>query len=330
MPLASVSWPILERIPIVGDLAISPHGLGIAFGFVFGAVLMIRRSRLRGLGHEPVPDLTVAVQELLTRAAIGAIVGSRLFYVLTHIDQYAQDPLAILEVWEGGLTFLGGLAGAIIAAYPVMRRRGYRPAQVLDSSAPGVALGLVFGRLGDLIIGDHIGDPAPGFPLAWRCTGNLWDAATNSFAFSDPIPPEAYSAVGAAPTQGCFDVAMHQTALYDFISAGLLLVLILFLERRPRWDGFFVATYVYWYGSFRFLVDFLREDRRWFGLTPSQYVVLAAMVAVTVFIRWKRPWEAAPWAWDPPDFATPWRQERQEPAEQAVAAGGQEDPDRGE
>ncbi len=303
--LAELRWPILERIPIWGDAAISPHGIGTAAGFLLGAVLMIRRAELRGLGHVYVEDVSQAVQDLLFRAGIGAIIGARFFFVLTHLDVYLEDPARILMVWEGGLTFLGGLAGAILAVIPAARSRGYRPVQLLDSAAVGIALGLAVGRIGDLVIGDHIGEPT-GSPLGWRCTGNFWDASTNSLRLADPLPPEPAAALGSQ-TQGCFDVAVHQTALYDLAHLVPLVVLLLLLERRPRWDGFFLAVFVYWYGVMRFAMDFFREDRRLLGLTGSQYALVAAMVGITVFLVWYAPWRRRPWAWDPPDFDHPWR-----------------------
>ncbi|HEX9888874.1 MAG TPA: prolipoprotein diacylglyceryl transferase family protein [Nitriliruptorales bacterium] len=319
--LASVSFPILERIPLapegfplIGGLAISPHGIGIAVGFVVGAVLFIRRAQKRGVAHHYVPSISENLQTLLIRAAIGAIIGARLFFVVTHVDTYltsVEGFLRILAVWEGGLTFLGGLTGAILLALPEMRKRGYSPLMLLDSAAPGIAAGLVLGRTGDLIIGDHIGLPAGDFPLGWSCTANYWDRAGNWFA---RIVPERYpldavtSGAIEPPTQGCFDIALHQTALYDFLSAGSLLLLMLLLERRRRFDGFFVVLYVYWYGLFRFLTDFARQDRTWSGLTGSQWAILAAAVAVTTFLITRAPWKRGPYAWDPPHFDHPWKQ----------------------
>lgn len=303
--LAAIAFPVLERIPVVGDLAISPHGIGVAAGFLVGASIMLRRAELRGIAHHHVPDISEQVQRLLVRAAIGALIGMRLFFVLTHLDRYVDDPLRILAVWEGGLTLLGGAAGAILVAVPEIVRRDYRLIQLLDSAAPGVAAGLAVGRLGDLMIGDHIGTAAPDWPLAWRCTGNYWVEATNSFGY---VPPQPYP-FGAAepPVAGCFDVAVHQTALYDAASAAVLFGVLLLLERRPRWDGFFISVVAVWYGSVRFLTDFVREDRQWFGLTGTQWSVLGMVVLVAAYILWRRPWHERPWAWSPPDFDLPWR-----------------------
>lgn len=302
--LGALSFPILERIPIVGDVALSPHGIGIAAGFLVGALVMMRRAEQRGLGHLYVPDIRVTVQDLLVRGAIGAIIGARLFFVLTHLDLYADDPLAALRIWEGGLTLLGGVAGGVLLALPMVVRRGLRARQLMDSAVPGLAVGIVVGRLGDLVIGDHIGPPTD-FVLGWRCTGNYWERATNSFGY---VPPHPYPE-GAAqlPTAGCFDTVVHQTALYDFASAGVVLLLLLVLERRPRWDGFFLAAFVYGYGALRFVSDFAREDRQLLGLTGSQYTVLAAMVALSLYLWWRKPWCEASWAWDL-EFDHPWLQ----------------------
>lgn len=317
--LSTIRFPILERIPlapegfpIIGGAAISPHGIGIAVGFLVGAMLLMKRVEKRGIAFHYVEDIPEAVQTLLIRAAIGAIIGARLFYVLTHLDVYFasfSDFLRIFAVWEGGLTFLGGLTGAILLALPEMIKRGYSPQLLLDSAAPGVAAGLVLGRTGDLVIGDHIGLPAGDFPLGWRCTANYWERAEGWYGrvAPDTYPLDAVTS-GAIepPTQGCYDIALHQTAMYDFLSAGTLLLLILWLERRPRFNGFFIAVWVYWYGLFRFLTDFTRQDRTWFGLTGSQWAVLGAALAMTAFLITRKPWENRPWAWNPPAFDAPW------------------------
>ncbi len=303
MFLAELAWPIISRIPLGGDLAISPHGIGIAAGFALGAWMMIRRAELRGLSHTHIPDISEAVQALLGRVAIGAILGARLFYVLTHLDEFSSEPLRIFAAWEGGLTFLGGVAGAIMYAMPWAIKQGWRPRQVLDSAMPGLAAGLVVGRIGDLMIGDHIGQPTDFF-LGWRCTGDvnsvssLWGADPGSY-------DAAVARLGTNPTLGCFDTAVHQTALYDFGAALFVLLLLLWLERRPRFDGFFAAMWVYGYGVVRFTGDFARQDRRFLELTGSQWALLGASLLVTAWLVRTKPWEDRPWAWDL-EFDHPW------------------------
>lgn len=296
---AILTWPILERIPLGGSLAISPHGIGIAVGFLVGAWMMLRRAQKRGLARRYVPDMSEVVQQLLGKAAIGAIVGARLFYVLNNLSEFAGDPLSVLYVWEGGLTFLGGVVGAVLYALPWARKQGFDPVLVMDSAMPGIAAGLILGRLGDLMIGDHIGAPTD-FPLGWRCAGDFWTGGNaggpNGFGWVEPAPYPF--GAESLPTIGCFDTAVHQTALYDFGAALFVLLLILWLERRPRFDGFFIAAWIYGYGFVRFLGDFARQDARRFGLTGSQWAMLLAATAVTAWLVRRRPWERRPWAWD--------------------------------
>lgn len=269
-----------------GEAAISPHGIGIAVGFVLAAVLFARIGERRGLRADDVDvDPSEVASEVVVRAAIGAVVVGRLAFVLTHLDRYTAslaDAVSILAVYDGGLSFLGGVTGAILVCVPWIRRQGLSTPHMLDAAAPAVALGLVCGRLGDLVIGDHVGGPAGDFPLGWRCTANLYEAGSNAFG---RLPPDPYP-IGAAeaPTQGCFDVALHQTALYDGLAALVVLVVLLVLARRPLFPGALAAGWVLVYAPLRGLGDVLREDRRFLGLTGSQWTLLLTAVAVSVWL----------------------------------------------
>ena len=276
----ALSWPILERIPLFGDVAISPHGIGIAAGFLLGGWMMVRRARRTGLGAE-VEDVADAISRLLTWVGVGAVVGARGFYVLNHLEDFADAPLTALMVWHGGLTLLGGIVGGTIAGLLFVRREGWRAGLVLDAAAPGLAAGIMVGRFGDLAIGDHIGAPAPDFPLAWRCGGNWWQQASNSLGY---VPPQPHPA-GAAPVQGCFDVPVLQTALLDVVAAAATLLVVLAVARwvQRRHVGVLAATFVVAYGSGRLVFDVFREDVRHGWLTASQWT---ALVAVVLALGW--------------------------------------------
>jgi phosphatidylglycerol---prolipoprotein diacylglyceryl transferase len=293
--VAALAWPILERIHVLGRFAISPHGISIAAGFLLGAQLMQRRAQRRGVARRPVEDIPNIVQSLATWAALGAIIGARFFYVATRLELY-PNPLDWFKIWEGGLSLLGGMAGAILAGIPYAVRRKLSIRLLLDSVAPGVALGIFVGRIGDLVIGEHLGGRTTFF-LGWRCV-----AAYRYVAGS-------YRAVPPAPwleprVQGCYDAVVHQTALYDFLAAGIVLVALLLLERRAHFDGFFAAMFVLLYGGGRFISDFARAaDLRLVGpLTGSQVTVLVVMAAVGLWILRAKPYRHRPYAWSPPDF----------------------------
>src|SRR5438270_1629632 len=264
--LGAVSYHPIVHVHI-GPLSISPHGVGIAVGFVLGARLMRPEASRKGIRDEQ-------VYAVLTRAAIGAIIGARLAYVINHLGDY-QSIGEALKIWHGGISLLGGFAGAILLALPKMRAERMSFWKTMDAAAPGMALGVIVGRIGDLIVADHLGKTTS-FVLGYRC------------------PP--LSVATASPCNGTGQqtgnipgAVVHQTALYDFVSSILLLAFLLWLRRRrQRYDGFLIFVFAVWYGAMRIVEDFLREDVRHFGLTGSQWssiVVAAVCFGALSFLR---------------------------------------------
>ena len=252
--LGAISYDPLVRIHI-GPLSISPHGLFIAIGFMVGAWFMLPQSRKRGIPDEE-------VYPLFTLAAIGALIGARVAYVLNHIGDYWDSPLEIFLVWEGGISLLGGFFGAVIAAVPRMRRRGLSFWKVMDSAAPGMALGVVVGRTGDIIIADHLGKVTDFF-LGYRCPPLSVETG------SPCAPTDLLSRTPGA--------VVHQTALYDQILALVLLLVLVRLRRKVHYDGFLILVFALGYGMARIVEDFLREDTRRLGLTASQWTAIATV-----------------------------------------------------
>ena len=272
--LAYISYHPLVHVKI-GPLSISPHGVGIAVGFLLGARLMVPAAEKRGISAEE-------VYSLLTRAAIGAIIGARLAYVINHAGDY-NNVLDVFRVWQGGISLIGGFFGAIIAALPDMRKRRLSFWKVMDAAAPGMALGVIVGRIGDLIVGDHLGK-STSFFLGYKC------------------PPSTVQT--ASP---CIGRVVHQTALYDFILTILLLVLLLWIRRVRRWDGFLILLFATYYGVGRVIEDFLREDVRHYGMTGSQWSSLVVVLLSAFWLVFKRRtpnwgrWDDAPTMAAPPD-----------------------------
>ena len=162
--IASVGWPVLDRFRIGDTIEISPHGLGIAIGFLVGSWLLMRLAGQRGI-----PE-TLA-NSIVFWSVIGSLIGARVAYVIAHVSDFAS-PLDWLKIWEGGISLLGGIAGATIANAVNIKRQEYRFRffQVADTIAPCLALGIAVGRIGDLIIGDHLGKPTS-WLLAWTYEG---------------------------------------------------------------------------------------------------------------------------------------------------------------
>ena len=99
------------------------------------------------------------------------MVGARVAYVIAHVSEF-ESPLEWVQIWKGGISLLGGIAGATIANAVNIKRRTYRFRffQIADAIVPGLALGISVGRIGDLIIGDHLGKPTS-WLLAWTYEG---------------------------------------------------------------------------------------------------------------------------------------------------------------
>jgi phosphatidylglycerol---prolipoprotein diacylglyceryl transferase len=294
--MASVGWPVLDRFRFGESFAISPHGLFIAIGFMIGASLLARLATRRGIREDH-------IQSIIFWCLVGALIGSRFFYVLAHFSEF--DNLGqMLAIWRGGISLLGGIAGAILINVHRMRRYGYRFFQVVDPGAVAVALGITIGRIGDLIIGDHLGKPTS-WLLAWKYSGGTLAppfASNGQGGFVAQLQgglEETLTRTGATlervTTTGLGQrtiveqgVGVHQTAMYDMILAGLLFGLLWYLQKRPRREGVLTLTFGLFYGSFRLMEDSLRIDKRFGPLTGSQWTALTVAVISAAILLWWR------------------------------------------
>ena len=291
--LADVTWPVIDRFRFGDVLAVSPHGIFIAIGFAIGAWVFTKLAIQRGVPE----DLANSV---VFWSLIGAIVGARVGYVIAHLSEF-ESPLEWLEVWRGGISLLGGIAGATIANAVNIRRPRYREHgrfrffQMADTVAPALALGISIGRIGDLIIADHLGKPTS-WLLAWRyssgtiappfscddgfCTAQLDDG------YVQTITADGARLVDAAGRVVAEGVGVHQTALYDMLLAAALFAFLWWFIRSPRREGIVTLTFGLWYGVMRLLEDSLRIDKRFGALTGSQWTALTVATVCAALLIW--------------------------------------------
>ncbi len=288
--IAAVGWPVVDRV-----FGISPHGVMIAVGFMVGAWLFTRLATRRGVSAE-------ASNSIVFWSLVGAIVGARVGYVIAHVSEF-DNPVQWLEVWHGGISLLGGIAGATIANAVNIKRGSekLRFFQVADSVAPSLALGIAIGRIGDLIIGDHLGKPAS-WLLAWqykggtlappfRCVADVCQASLQGghVEIIERTRTRLLDANGQLIAQG---TGVHQTALYDMLLAWLLFAFLWWFVAKARREGIAALTFAVWYGCNRLLEDSLRIDKRFGPLTGSQWTALTVVVvSVGILVYWavKRP-----------------------------------------
>jgi len=272
LALAYLRYDPLVRIHL-GPLSISPHGMGIAVGFLVGAYVFLGWCRKAGLTDDQ-------VYSLINRAAIGSIIGARVAFVINHPGDFS-NPLEIFAVWKGGISLLGGISGAVLAGIPKMRSEGLSFWKVMDMAVPCVTMGIIIGRIGDLVIADHLGKPT-NFFLGYVCPEGA--------GFGSGVGTKVGS-----PCNAAVGMAVHQPALYDFFSAILLLLVLLRLRRTFRYDGFLTLVFGAWYGTGRLMEDFFRVDEtHGTGLTGSQWtaVTVLALCLFCLLILKDTPWRS--------------------------------------
>lgn len=272
--IAAISYP---PIPIweIGPLSLSLHGLFAGLGFVAGAILMLAEVRRRGYDGEKTTSV-------LTWALVASLLGARFLTVPAHLGDPGYGLADAFSI-SGDYSIIGGYVGGIIGGVWRMRMLRLPVLPLLDAAAPGLALGAVVGRIGDLAIVEHLGSPTTFF-LGYTVRGGY------------DISPQHDALECVADICGTY----HHTALYDMIGAAVLLVVLLVL--RTRWDsrryGQLFAVWAMWYGLQRFLIDFTRlgaardgtvADSVMGPFTGSQWGALAvAVIGLILFLRWRR------------------------------------------
>jgi phosphatidylglycerol:prolipoprotein diacylglycerol transferase len=264
--------------PVPSILGVSPHGVFAAVGIGVGAMLLNRELQRRA------PALTAAVDSALAWAIVAGIVGARSDYVLSHRAEF-HSVASMVAVWDGGLALFGGLmAGCVIAGVLLARRRVHLP-RLFDITAPLIALAIAIGRVGDLLIVDHLGrPPASRFALGYR-VGVGYHLAPG-YGTTSATPP----GVG----QSCRDVGAyfagctyHLTAGYDLIGAALLAGLLFAAHKRLRLrSGSAACVFALWYGTQRLVVDRTRgvDERVVLDLSGTQLLAIVWIVIAIVLL----------------------------------------------
>ena len=214
------------------------HWYGLTYLVAFGLFLALATARARQPWHANAGWSRRDVEDLLFWGVVGVILGGRIGYALFYKPgQYLANPLEILMVWKGGMSFHGGMLGVIIAMALYARSRSRHWLEVTDLIAPCVPTGLASGRIGNFINGELWGRPA------------------------DPSLPWAM----VFPQSGS-DVARHPSQLYQFALEGLLLFVLLWLYgQRPLAMGKMSGAFLVGYGVFRFIAEYFREPDAFLG-----------------------------------------------------------------
>jgi phosphatidylglycerol:prolipoprotein diacylglycerol transferase len=251
-------FPTVLRI---GNLHIYSYGVMLFISFVCGIAIVEHRAKKFGVDSKKVTDLALWV-------LLAVVLGSRLFYVAFHWDEFKNDLIGIIAFWRGGLAglmFYGGFLGGIIAGFLFVYLNKLPVRKLMDAVAPAIMLGEGFTRIGCFLNGCCFGAPTSG-PFGVIFPPNSPAGAT---FLGQPIQP---------------------TQLYSSAAGFILFFFALSLEKRKLKPGVLAAVMLIIYSLFRFAIDFVRYYENSANLWGNQIVALG-MTAVGIallilFLRW--------------------------------------------
>ncbi|WP_322995463.1 prolipoprotein diacylglyceryl transferase [Castellaniella sp.] len=226
-------FPHIDPVALqIGPVAIHWYGLMYLAGFALAWLL----GRWR-IHHHPCGLNLRDLEDIIFYGVLGVVLGGRLGYALFYkFDDYLAHPASLLYVWQGGMSFHGGLLGVVIAMLIFARKRGMKLLAIGDFIAPLIPLGLAAGRLGNFI------------------NGELWGRPTD-------LP---WAMVFPGSQDG---IARHPSQLYEMGLEGFVLFAVVWwFARKPRPTGQTSAVFLMAYGVLRFLVEFTREPDDFLGL----------------------------------------------------------------
>ncbi|GFO75448.1 phosphatidylglycerol--prolipoprotein diacylglycerol transferase [Bathymodiolus platifrons methanotrophic gill symbiont] len=245
-----LTYPIIDPVAIsLGPIKVHWYGLMYLIG-IGGAWLLLTKRVTRNDS----PVKLEALEDLIFYAAMGIILGGRVGYVIFYnFNQFIADPLMLFKVWEGGMSFHGGLIGVVLAMWISARKDQCTMLALTDFIAPVVPVGLFFGRIGNFI------------------NAELWGRPTDvNWSFVFP---------------GAGSLPRHPSQLYEAALEGLVLFLILWIfsnKQRPYMavSGLFAL----FYGLFRFIVEFYRVPDAHLGYLAMDWLTMGQILSTPMII----------------------------------------------
>ena len=252
----------------IGPLTIHLYGVIIAAGLMLAVLYACRRSREFGIKEDDVIDGVLWVTPF-------AIICARLYYCLFSWDSYADDPISILYIWNGGLAIYGGVLAGILTAYIMCRIKKIKFLHFADIAIPGLLVGQILGRWGNFFNREAFG----------QYTDNLFamELPLNAVRSMDDITQEMLA--HARVVDGVTYVQVHPTFLYESLWNLAILIFLLLWTKHKKFDGELFYYYLFFYGLGRFWIEGLRTDqlKMWVtGVPVSQALALVMMAASAV------------------------------------------------
>lgn len=267
LPVSALAFPNIDPVIFsIGPLAVHWYGLGYVVGIMFAwwyGKKLLRNHRLWANNQPPMkPE---ALDDFVIWAALGVVLGGRIGYVLFYnFSYYLSNPLAIPAVWDGGMSFHGGILGTTVAMILFARSRGIKVWSMFDVIAAGVPVGLGVVRVANFI------------------NSELWGRVSDvpwAFYFPNGGPEPRH------PSQ------LYEAFLEGFVLFFVLLLLVWF-GKKLKAPGFIAGTFVLGYGLSRIIVEFFREPDAQLGYLFGGWLTMGMilslpMVLIGVWAMWR-------------------------------------------
>jgi phosphatidylglycerol---prolipoprotein diacylglyceryl transferase len=258
-------YPVLFRI---GNFPINTYGVFLALAFLCAILITVKLAERDGLPRQKIYDLSLWM-------LLASLIGSKILMLFTE-PEYRDHPLQLLSLdfLRSGGVFYGGLLGAVLTGYFLMRRYKLPWWKTADACAPGIAIGNFFGRQGCFAAGCCWGKPTS---LPWGVK---------------------FTELGHEITGVPIDVPLHPTQLYESFSMLIVFFFLLWLHKRRRFSGQVILFYALLYSIIRFAIEFVRDDPRgdilgltsMTGLSTSQIIslIVGGASLILLIIRWRK------------------------------------------
>ena len=255
---SSISFPFLgvemnpPRVFSLGPLNIHLYGLAIGLGLILAVMYVCHRSREFGLKEDDILDGVLWITPF-------AIICARIYYVAFSWKDYADNPLSVFAIWEGGIAIYGSVIGAVIGVIVLCKVKKLKVATVLDVTLLGFFIGQILGRWGNFFNREAFGAATDSF---FRM--GLYNTVTGSWEY------------------------YHPTFLYESVWNLAGFILLHFLSKRRQYDGQIALGYAAWYGLGRCFIEGLRVDSLYWGpFRVSQVLAGLTCVAASAILLWQ-------------------------------------------
>lgn len=245
-----LTYPHIDPVAIaLGPIKVHWYGLMYLFGFI--AVYLLGQHRAKQTWSAIKPE---AIEDLVTWGAIGVILGGRIGYILFYnFAEFINNPIVLFKIWQGGMSFHGGMLGVFIAMYFFAKKQNCTLFQLTDIIAPIAPIGLGLGRIGNFINSELWGRPSD---IPWAMV---------------------------FPNGG--DIPRHPSQLYEAFLEGLLLFIILwFYSQKPRATMATTGLALCLYGCFRFLAEFFRMPDAHLGFIALDWLTMGQLLSTPMMM----------------------------------------------